>query len=55
MELVWQWAMTVSWPLSSFMALRSILWDMVLVKQTRRSGEPSLFFKLPMGFANTLA
>ena len=53
-ELEWDRAMTVGRPFVSRSALRSILWDIVLVKKIIRSGWPILFFKLPTGLIKTL-
>ena len=55
MELVWLRAITVSLPFVWVRAQRSILWDMVLVNSTSRSGRPRRSFSPSRICVNTFA
>ena len=55
MELERERTMTVSWPRVSLRAFCTILWEMVSVNMTSRSGLPSRFFKVPPILEMTLA
>ena len=55
MELERERMMTVSCPRVSFRAFWTILWEMVSVNMTSRSGLPSRFFSVPPILEMTLA